>query len=118
MLTVSVFAAVAALIITPPSWELLSDIDWRTLGTLFMMLTVLEGLKKENIFRPLLRLAGNIRSMVGLSLFLGVLFLDVCHQRRFADHLCAADDYPVPRGRQGAVYPACLRYNISLFSAR
>ena len=50
MLTVSVLAAIAALIITPPSWELLSDIDWRTLGTLFMMLTVLEGFKKENIF--------------------------------------------------------------------
>lgn len=70
MLTVSVLAAAAALIITPPSLSLLSDIDWRTLGTLFMMLTVLEGFKKENIFRPLLRLAGNIRSMVGLSLFL------------------------------------------------
>ena len=70
MLTVSVSAAIAALIITPPSWKLLTDIDWRTLGTLFMMLTVLEGFKKENIFRPLLRLAGNIRSMVGLSLFL------------------------------------------------
>ncbi len=70
MLTVSVLAAAAALIITPPSLRLLSDIDWRTLGTLFMMLTVLEGFKKENIFRPLLRLAGNIRSMVGLSLFL------------------------------------------------
>ena len=70
MLTVSVIAAIAALIITPPSWELFSDIDWRTLGTLFMMLTVLEGFKKENIFRPLLKLAGNIRSMAGLSLFL------------------------------------------------
>ncbi len=70
MLTVSVLAAIAALIITPPSLELLSDIDWRTLGTLFMMLTVLEGFKKENIFRPLLKLAGHIRSMVGLSLFL------------------------------------------------
>ena len=70
MLTVSVIAAIAALIITPPSWELFSDIDWRTLGTLFMMLTLLEGFKKENIFRPLLKLAGNIRSMAGLSLFL------------------------------------------------
>ena len=70
MLTVSVLAAAAAMIITPPSQKLLADIDWRTLGTLFMMLTVLEGFKKENIFRPLLRLAGNIRSMVGLSLFL------------------------------------------------
>ena len=70
MLSVSLMAALAALIITPPSVKLLSNIDWRTLGTLFMMLTVLEGFKKENIFRPLLRLAGNIRTMTGLSLFL------------------------------------------------
>ena len=70
MLTVSVLAAIVALVITPPSEQLLYDIDWRTLGTLFMMLTVLEGFKKENIFRPVLRLAGNIRTMVGLSLFL------------------------------------------------
>ncbi len=70
MLTVSVAAAVAALFITPPSMRLLSDIDWRTLGTLFMMLTVLEGFKKENIFNPVLKLAGRIGSMTGLSLFL------------------------------------------------
>ena len=70
MLSVSVLAALAALIITPPSVKLFNDIDWRTLGTLFMMLTVLEGFKKENIFRPLLRLAGNIRTMTGLSMFL------------------------------------------------
>ena len=46
MLTVSVIAAAAALFITPPTKALLSDIDWRTLGTLFMMLLVLEGFKK------------------------------------------------------------------------
>lgn len=70
MLTVSVAAAAAALLITPPSVKLLGDIDWRTLGTLFMMLTVLEGFKKEDIFRPILRFAGRISSMTGLSLFL------------------------------------------------
>ena len=70
MLTVSVAAAIAALLITPPSAKLLSDIDWRTLGTLFMMLTVLEGFKKENIFRPVLRFSGKIRSMAALTLFL------------------------------------------------
>lgn len=70
MLTVSVPAALAALCITPPSRTLLTAIDWRTLGTLFMMLTVLEGFKKENIFNPLLRLTGRVRSMAGLSLFL------------------------------------------------
>ena len=70
MLTVSVLAAVISLFITPPSAELFSNIDWRTLSTLFMMLTVLEGFKKENIFRPVLRLAGRLRSMAALSMFL------------------------------------------------
>ena len=79
MLTVSVAAAAAALFITPPSMKLLTDIDWRTLGTLFMMLTVLEGFKKENIFLPVLKLAGSIKTMVGISLFLvfGVFFLSM-----------------------------------------
>ena len=40
MLTLSLLAALAALIITPPSPQLLSDIDWHTLGTLLMMLCV------------------------------------------------------------------------------
>ena len=52
MLTLALAAAVIALFITPPSRDLLSGIDWRTLGTLFMMLTVLEGFKQENIFLP------------------------------------------------------------------
>ena len=70
MLLVSVLAAVVALIITPPTAALISDIDWHTLATLFMMLTVLEGFKKENIFRPVIKAAGRIGSMAGLSLFL------------------------------------------------
>ena len=76
MLTVSVAAAVAALIITPPSLKLLEDIDWKTLATLFMMLTVLEGFKKENIFRPVIRLAGRLKTMRAMSFFLifGVFF--------------------------------------------
>lgn len=70
MLTVSVCAAIAAMIITPPSARLVSDIDWHTLATLFMMLTVLEGFKKENIFQPLLKTAGKITTMTALSCFL------------------------------------------------
>ena len=70
MLPVAVLAALVSLLITPPSKALLNAIDWRTLGTLFMMLTVLEGFKQENVFRPLLRLTGRIRTMAGLSLFL------------------------------------------------
>ncbi len=76
MLTVSVLAAAAAMCITPPTLSLAGDIDWHTLATLFMMLTVLEGFKKENIFRPVLQFAGRISTMAGLSLFLifGVFF--------------------------------------------
>ncbi len=70
MLTVSVLAAAAAMIITPPTTALFGGIDWRTLATLFMMLTVLEGFKKENIFRPVLKLSGKIKTCLGLSLFL------------------------------------------------
>lgn len=70
MLVVSVIAAVISLFITPPSKALLTAIDWKTLATLFMMLTVLEGFKKENIFRPLLQLCGKMKNMTGLSFFL------------------------------------------------
>ena len=70
MLSVSLLAALVSLLITPPSPTLLADIDWHTLAMLFMMLTVLEGFKKENIFLPLIRLTSRIGSMTGLSLFL------------------------------------------------
>ena len=76
MLTVSILAALVSLLITPPSAALLADIDWRTLGTLFMMLTILEGFKKEDIFLPVIRLSGRFRTTMGLSFFLifGVFF--------------------------------------------
>ena len=76
MLTVSLLAAAVALFITPPTKRLLSDIDWRTLGTLLMMLCVLEGFKRENVLRPLVALASNLKRMTAMSLFLifGVFF--------------------------------------------
>ena len=76
MLTLSMLAAAVAMIITPPSAELVRNIDWHTLGTLLMMLCVLEGFKKENVLRPLVSLAGNLKRMTSLSLFLifGVFF--------------------------------------------
>lgn len=70
MLTVAVLAALVSLFISPPNIDLLKSIDWRTLVTLFMMLTVLEGFKKENIFRPILKVAEKIGGIVGLSFFL------------------------------------------------
>ena len=76
MLTLSLLAAAVAIVITPPSARLLRDVDWRTLGTLLMMLCVLEGFKQENVLRPVVRLAGGLKRMTSLSLFLifGVFF--------------------------------------------
>ena len=70
MLGLSLLAAGVAMLITPPTTALLGQIDWRTLGTLLMMLCVLEGFKQENVLRPLVRLAGGLRRMTSLSLFL------------------------------------------------
>lgn len=76
MLSVSLLAALLSLFITPPSAELLHDINWRTLATLFMLLSVLEGFKSENIFEPILRKARQISSIKTLTVFLvfGVFF--------------------------------------------
>ena len=76
MLTVSALAAVAAMFITPPSGALLKAIGWRTLGTLLMMLCVLEGFKQENVLDPLVKLSLRAKTMTGLSLFyiFGVFF--------------------------------------------
>lgn len=70
MLSVSVLAAVISLFITPPSTELIKNIDWKTLATLFMMLAVLEGFKKENLFRPVIMLTKKMGTMLSLSFFL------------------------------------------------
>ncbi|MBP5163302.1 MAG: hypothetical protein ILP16_10055 [Spirochaetales bacterium] len=70
MLTLSIIAALVSLLINRPSIELVQNIDWRTLGTLFMMLTVLEGFKRESIFNPIIRFSTRFRTMAGLSLFL------------------------------------------------
>ena len=69
-------AALVSMFITPPSAALLKAIDWRTLGTLLMMLCVLEGFKQENVLEPLVKLSLRARTMTGLSLFyiFGVFF--------------------------------------------
>lgn len=76
MLTVAVLAAVVSLFITPPTKALIKEIDWHTLGTLFMMLCVLEGFKQENIFEPVINFSKRFKTMATLSLFLifGVFF--------------------------------------------
>ena len=76
MLAVSLIAAIISLFITPPGPKTLAGVDWKTLATLFMLLSILDGFKSENLFLPVLRLSGKIKTHTGLSLFLifGVFF--------------------------------------------
>lgn len=76
MLVVSLLAAAVALIISPPTKATLEGIDFKTLAILFMLLSVLDGFKTENLFLPIIKLVGKIHSMLGLSFFLvfGVFF--------------------------------------------
>ena len=76
MLAVSVLAAIVSFFITPPSLSTLKGIDWKTLATLFVLLSILDGFKSENLFLPIIKLAGRLKSRTGLSLFLvfGVFF--------------------------------------------
>ena len=80
MLVVSVAAALVSLVITPPSADLVKAIDWKTLATLFMLLSVRDGFKHENLFLPLLRLTEKFSTLLGLSFFLvfGVFFSSMC----------------------------------------
>lgn len=76
MLVVAILAAIISLLITPPSTELIGKIDWKTLAILFMLLSVLDGFKSENLFLPVIKLADKIGSTRMLSFFLvfGVFF--------------------------------------------
>ena len=74
MLLVALIAAILSLFVTPPDKQLLSAIDWKTLATLFMLITVLEGFKKENIFLPLIKFTGRFNKIKTLSVFLYFLF--------------------------------------------
>ena len=76
MLAVAIAAALISLFITKPTAALFTSIDWHTLGTLFMMLTVLEGFKRENIFKPLIQLGSRFKTIAALTFFLvfGVFF--------------------------------------------
>lgn len=70
MLSVSLAAVIVSFFITPPSKEILHGIDWKTLATLFMLLTVLEGFKNEDIFNPILRQTSRMKTIFSISCFL------------------------------------------------
>ena len=67
---VSLFAALFSLLVAPPTPERFLSLDWRTLFTLYMLLLVLEGFKKEKMFYPFFKLTDRFKTIKGLSLFL------------------------------------------------
>ena len=76
MLLAALLAAALSFLITPPSARLLQDIDWKTLAVLFMLLSVLDGFKHENLFLPVIRLSSRLKTGLSLSFFMvyGVFF--------------------------------------------
>ena len=100
MLSVSLLVALVSLFITPPSTELLHDINWRTLATLFMLLSVLEGFKSENIFAPLIKRTKNLSTMKNLTIFFVFCVF-------FSSMFVTNDvDYFVPGRWQGKIHSA------------
>ena len=72
---VALFASLLSLILSPPTGERFISLDWRTLFTLFMLLLVLEGFKKEKMFYPFFCLTDRFKTLKGLTYFLvGVVF--------------------------------------------
>ena len=72
---VSLIAALISLLVSPPDPARLINLDWKTLFSLFMLLLVLEGFKKENMFLPFFRLTSRFNTIKGLSYFLvGIVF--------------------------------------------
>ena len=67
---VSLFAALFSLLVSPPTPERFLSLDWRTFFTLYMLLLVLEGFKKEKMFYPFFKLTDRFKTIKGLSLFL------------------------------------------------
>lgn len=72
---VALLAALISLLVSHPTAERFLSLDWRTLFTLFMLLMVLEGFKKEKMFYPFFCLTDRFKTIKGLSYFLvGVVF--------------------------------------------
>ncbi len=70
MLVVAVLMAVISLFFKKPTAELVRNIDWKTLATLLSLLLVLDGFKSQQLFSPLIRLAGKMKSQLLLTVFL------------------------------------------------
>ena len=70
MFVIALSAALISLIFTGFPSEAFSKINWKTLVSLFMLLTCLEGFKQEKMLDPISSYATRIRKPFVLSLFL------------------------------------------------
>ena len=76
---IAIAAALLSFIITPPSLKTVTDISWDAIFTLFMLLAVIEGFKKERMLSPLLSRARLFKRPFTLSLFFVLLvFFSSC----------------------------------------
>lgn len=74
VLTVSFVLAAVSMFFVPPNNEYLGYIDFRTLGLLFSLMTIMAGFNKLGAFRMLAEnLLGKVKSMRGVTLSLVLL---------------------------------------------
>lgn len=70
MFTIALIAALASFFITPPTGEMIVNLNWTTLTVLFMLFTVLEGMKRENLLQPIINIVSSIKGTFALSMAL------------------------------------------------
>lgn len=70
MLDIAIIAAIIGMCISPPTFSTIERLNWKTIFLLFMLFSVLEGFKKENMFDPLIKLASRIKHPFALIVFL------------------------------------------------
>ena len=73
MFTIALAAALLSMLITPPTGEMVVNLNWSTLVVLFMLFTVLEGMKRENLLQPIVNIVSSIRGTFALSMTLIII---------------------------------------------
>lgn len=70
MFSIALVAALLSFLITPPTGEMIVNLNWSTLSILFMLFTVLEGMKRENLLQPVVGIVSSIKGTFALSITL------------------------------------------------
>ena len=70
MFSISLIVALVAFVFASDKPSIIKNVNCHTIISLFAMLLVLSGFKRENIFSPIIKVFSNIRNLPLLSLFL------------------------------------------------